>query len=296
MIEVKADGLSQAMELIAAERRRQVEVEGFNAAHDDAHGRAELLRAAETYARFGTPDAEPLHPTDGVPMGWPWAATLWKPRGRLENLVRAGALAQAEVARLRRSGQHVSPHAKRCDMLVALVSDEIGLHLARQADCCLEVMPLIAGALLEERQHWREWAACHIDELVRALKGDRRLHLRPVAPVSALRQELAETVVALGEALEDDFRPRCGACGEPVRVGQAVLPDVEMGEIHADCGNPDRVAPGDKVFVDPESIVVEEGAEKPDHLVAGEAGWLMDAVQIAERLARGRAVLAGDVS
>jgi hypothetical protein len=38
----------------------------------------------------------------GVPMGWPWDATWWKPKDRRSNLIRAGALMLAEKERLGR--------------------------------------------------------------------------------------------------------------------------------------------------------------------------------------------------
>lgn len=76
--------------LIAAERRRQQEVEGYTLARDIEHGQRALLRAAVCYTMLapndGTPDAPPT---------WPWAPEYWKPKGVLRNLVRAGALAQA---------------------------------------------------------------------------------------------------------------------------------------------------------------------------------------------------------
>lgn len=75
-------------DLIAAERRRQVMVEGYTAEHDRRHGSATLRGAAWSYqdpgsARLSWPD------------GWEF-----KPRNALANLVRAGALfeAAAEVA------------------------------------------------------------------------------------------------------------------------------------------------------------------------------------------------------
>ena len=93
-----------AIEDIAAERRRQIEVEGWTPKHDDAHGRGEMAAAAAVYA---------LH-TAHVPSGmllyldrvrrffWPWDEAWWKPKGRRHDLVRAGALIVAEIERLDR--------------------------------------------------------------------------------------------------------------------------------------------------------------------------------------------------
>ena len=80
--------------LIAAERRRQIEEEGFDDAHDDAHGQGELARAAMVYA-------SPYHlPTDR--QYWPWRDESYKPKNRITDLVRAGALIAAEIDRLQR--------------------------------------------------------------------------------------------------------------------------------------------------------------------------------------------------
>lgn len=161
----------------------------------------------------------------------------------------------------------------------------------------LDVMPLIAGALLEERHFWRETAACHISSLVVALAGDRRMHCRPIVPRSALRQELRETVESLRAAFAGDFFPICEACGEAVRPGDATLRDVDCGDLHADCcaaESQQPVKPGDKVFLDPESIVVEEGEAPRDHIHAGVAANLLTDAEIAERLVVGvRALEAG---
>lgn len=84
---------SQAVCDVLAERRRQIEVEGWTPKHDDKYRSGELLRAASAYRCYGP------HPKfgPGQPPGiWPWAKKRWKPRTKRENLVRAGALCLAE--------------------------------------------------------------------------------------------------------------------------------------------------------------------------------------------------------
>lgn len=103
---------TKALDDIAAERRRQIEVEGWTPEHDDHHRRHELSRAAACYA-----DPDPLYSGDpriSVPARWPWAAEWWKPsrsapanranyfKDRRRDLVRAGALIVAEIERLDR--------------------------------------------------------------------------------------------------------------------------------------------------------------------------------------------------
>ena len=82
----------KAIEEIAAERQRQIEVEGWTPEHDDTHDQNELAYASACYAV-------------GMPMAsyWPWDARWWKPDpDRRRRLVKAGALIVAEIERLDR--------------------------------------------------------------------------------------------------------------------------------------------------------------------------------------------------
>lgn len=89
------DGIS----MIAAERERQITVEGWTANHDDAHSDGSLAIAASCYARAAGQNV----PASWI--GWPWEDG-WKPScDRVRDLVKAGALIAAEIDRLqRRSG------------------------------------------------------------------------------------------------------------------------------------------------------------------------------------------------
>jgi transcriptional regulator with XRE-family HTH domain len=96
-------GDGRGVELIAAERRRQVEAEGYDAAHDDEHGGGELAQAAAAYAWPGehmrTRDGRTVHRS----VLWPWDGDgSWRPGDRLRDLTRAGALIAAEIDRLER--------------------------------------------------------------------------------------------------------------------------------------------------------------------------------------------------
>lgn len=89
-------------ELIAAERQRQAEVEGWTAEHDDEHAEGSLIRAAVCYAD----DARPFMTRYGVARFavWPWRSTDWKPSGDpVRSLVKAGALIAAEIDRIQRA-------------------------------------------------------------------------------------------------------------------------------------------------------------------------------------------------
>jgi len=84
------------IEEIVAERKRQIEVEGWTPEHDDDHAEGDLARAAACYA------AGELLFIDVIPL-WPWSAEWWKPKGRRHDLIRAAALIVAEIERLDRA-------------------------------------------------------------------------------------------------------------------------------------------------------------------------------------------------
>lgn len=106
---------------IAAERKRQIEVEGFDAKHDDEHFRGEIAAAAGCYALASTWDRGAMfatvsrypaqHGRAGSNFGhltsasvfWPCDWDWWKPRAPRQNLIRAAALIVAEIERIDRS-------------------------------------------------------------------------------------------------------------------------------------------------------------------------------------------------
>ena len=83
---------------VLAERRRQVEAEGWTPEHDDEHTGFELARAGACYAEYGN---WPAH-SEIPPNSWPWSAAWWKPTSYRQNLVKAAALILAEIERLDR--------------------------------------------------------------------------------------------------------------------------------------------------------------------------------------------------
>lgn len=98
-----------AIELIAAERNRQISVEGFTPDHDDQHVDNQLANAAACYALDAHLSQKEIWGTELVDLMWPWAEEWWKPEeSRIRNLVKAGALLVAEIERLQRLEQGVS--------------------------------------------------------------------------------------------------------------------------------------------------------------------------------------------
>lgn len=80
---------------IAAERHRQVEI-GYSTVSDDAYVDRELCRASAAYALNGG------HQKVGS-LFWPWPGHTWQPADPRRDLVRAAALAIAEIERLDRA-------------------------------------------------------------------------------------------------------------------------------------------------------------------------------------------------
>jgi len=96
---------SQALLDVAAERRRQIEVEGWTPEHDDQHGDNSMSIAAACYALQDMAPALEVQ-TVRVRGLWEWtgwASSWFKPKDRRSNLVRAAALLLAEIERLDRS-------------------------------------------------------------------------------------------------------------------------------------------------------------------------------------------------
>jgi hypothetical protein len=123
-------------ELIAAERERQVSVEGWTPEHDDSHDLGELAMAAATYALWASERefrwfieardhtnrrvsiTRPCWVRRAIacfewaaktPRSWPFPDGFKPtPGDRVRELTKAGALIAAEIDRLQRA-QHPSP-------------------------------------------------------------------------------------------------------------------------------------------------------------------------------------------
>ncbi|MFB8340941.1 MazG-like family protein [Brucella cytisi] len=80
---------------VLAERRRQIEVEGWTPQDDDKQTDSEMAHAAACYALNNA-------------SVWPYSISWWKPTDHRRNLVKAGALILAEIERLDRLEAAVS--------------------------------------------------------------------------------------------------------------------------------------------------------------------------------------------
>ncbi|CAM5403269.1 hypothetical protein AFEL58S_02070 [Afipia felis] len=96
---------------IAAERRRQVEVEGWTPEHDDEHKSGELALAGACYAlavasrnlREAGVTTAANHIDVAIGWLWPWDKDWWKPQDNRRDLVRSGALGVAELDKMDRA-------------------------------------------------------------------------------------------------------------------------------------------------------------------------------------------------
>lgn len=95
---------SQAVMDVAAERRRQIEREGWTPEHDDEHGDHSMAIAAACYALADVRAALAVQ-TVHVYELWQWtgwASSWFKPKDRRRNMIRAAALLLAEIERMDR--------------------------------------------------------------------------------------------------------------------------------------------------------------------------------------------------
>jgi hypothetical protein len=103
------------IEQIAAERQRQIKIEGYDLAHDDEHADRELARAGAAYAyvaslgediraRFRSwyefLDTEHVGRTAIL---WPWGMHVFKPTSPRRDLIKSAALIVAQIGVLDRA-------------------------------------------------------------------------------------------------------------------------------------------------------------------------------------------------
>lgn len=103
--------MKTGIELIAEERQRQIDVEGYSAQHDSQHKVSEFVYAAIAYvesAKVGvncqeignTNKNEVLIRKREMGLHFPWGQTNFKPTTNIRDLVKAGALIAAAIDRL----------------------------------------------------------------------------------------------------------------------------------------------------------------------------------------------------
>ena len=106
--------IKSGIELIAEERQRQIDVEGYNAQHDSYHSPRKFIHAANTYVKSADltlhskeySPSDPWHQTNlpfyrnDIKRTWPFEDESFKPTTDIRDLVKAGALIAAAIDRL----------------------------------------------------------------------------------------------------------------------------------------------------------------------------------------------------
>lgn len=108
--------LSPFVHAVIAERKRQIEVEGWDTLHDDTeHAPGALAHAGSAYARTAHVHLDPetavaiaRNPRLFLPNAWPWASEWFKPTGFRRDLVKACALIVAEGEKFDRNRKRKS--------------------------------------------------------------------------------------------------------------------------------------------------------------------------------------------
>lgn len=97
--------MKTGIDLITEERERQIIEEGFTTTDDQRYVKSELTFAAVAYALTCEYDMHGLEDTSNEPppVCWPWEGIQWKPKDRIRDLTKAGALIAAEIDRLKRA-------------------------------------------------------------------------------------------------------------------------------------------------------------------------------------------------
>lgn len=94
--------------LIAKERVRQIEEEGWTEEHDDQHIEGQLAMAGACYA-FDAVTIPSIRAKKFIYDNWPWDRKWWKPipDDTIRQLTKAGALIAAEIDKIQRNSVSV---------------------------------------------------------------------------------------------------------------------------------------------------------------------------------------------
>lgn len=103
--------MKTGIELIAEERQRQIDVEGYNKQHDSQHNTSEFIYAAIAYAESAKVGVncreigivngnEIMMRKNDKRLYFPWGEWNFKPTTDIRDLVKAGALIAAAIDRL----------------------------------------------------------------------------------------------------------------------------------------------------------------------------------------------------
>lgn len=106
-----SDELPASILDIAAERQRQVTIEGWSHERDDGYVAGELAIAGACYGLIGSRNWAADAVREIWPKGWSVRWLKSKPNNPRRDLVKAGALIAAEIERLDRLAKHKGPQS-----------------------------------------------------------------------------------------------------------------------------------------------------------------------------------------
>ena len=123
--------MNKAIEDVLAERKRQVEEEGWSPSHDDEHDEGEMADAAAAYAlaeRF------PKRIVLGAIFPGSWVQSWFKPTTYRRNLVKAAALLIAEIERLDRKEAYKTAVISDDDLieLLGAEDEDVDYYLSKE--------------------------------------------------------------------------------------------------------------------------------------------------------------------
>lgn len=106
LVTILSEATNPAVNLVLAERIRQIQLHSYDCDHDDEHVNGELLTAAICYAlEAQVAMAGGSNVSRIVPTHWPWVGDSWKPGPARRMLVKSLALGLAELERQLRADE-----------------------------------------------------------------------------------------------------------------------------------------------------------------------------------------------
>lgn len=176
---------SDALRDVAAERRRQIEVEGWTPEHDDEHGDGAIAVAAACYAIANDPHLGGLKARD-LWCWTGWDKRAFRPTNDRRNLVKAASLLLAEIERTDRAARGREQKAQKD------LSEKRGVSDGR----CDGLRPVLHGSVAVGGDPYRHVAGGEISSLT-----DRLWDSEEVMSLNAELGLTLDQLVRLGRAI-----------------------------------------------------------------------------------------------
>lgn len=196
----------RGVDMIAAERLRQIKKHGFDASHDDEHEHGELAEAAAAYINPVWPEGRDSFAKDGAPENWPFEAKWYRPGMiDMERLAKAGALIAAEIDRLLRVEAIARRPNDRMELTeqIDAVFKRAAVALERPSDCengqFAKTVLSEALAVMSDLRRCSERLGEAVAEML--IKNG----LPAVSDVPSSRREIAKAVKIFTDSIGEDY-------------------------------------------------------------------------------------------